>query len=77
MVTPGTGGGGGEVPHRRVGVLRQVRRMRRRLRQVVRVQWLLGVSSRFGVGLEGPLVVEAVAGRIRFSLGGGAVPGGR
>ena len=77
MVTPGTGGEGGEVPQRRVGVLRRVRRMRRRLRQLVRVQWLFGVSSRFGVGLEGPLVGEAVAGQIRFSLAGGSVPGGR
>ena len=41
------------------------------------VQWLLGGLSRVGVGLWGPFGVDVVAGRIRFLVGGVAVPGGR
>ena len=63
--------GGGKVPHHRVGVLRRVRRMRRRRRQVVRVRLLLGGLSWVGVGLGGPFGMDVVAGRIRFLVGGG------
>ena len=46
--------------------------MRRRWRQVVRVQWLLAGLFRVGLGLGGPFGVDVGAGRIRF-----LVPGGR
>ena len=64
VVPRDTGGGEGTHPpwicH--VGVLRRVRWIWRRWRQVVRV---------WGVGLGGPFGVDVVAGRIRFLVGGG------
>ena len=69
--------GGGGVPRPPcnccVGVLRRVRWVRRRGRQLVRVQWWLRGVSRVGRGFGGlgSFGVDVVAGEVRFLVGGG------